>query len=145
VDTREDVIPNSLQLIAGRTGQEYNQRKNRKGAFWEDRYQATAVETDEHLAKCLVYIDLNMVGAGVVKPPSEYTLSGFNEIQRLQKRYTVLDLFSVGSEEHFREEHKQWVETEQEAAEIPGWQPHNYSGRGGKRTERASGFLQYAF
>ena len=28
-----DVLPRSLQLVAGRTGQEYNQRKNRKGAF----------------------------------------------------------------------------------------------------------------
>ena len=27
------VIPNSMQLVAGRTGQEYNQRKNRKGAY----------------------------------------------------------------------------------------------------------------
>ncbi len=33
VDTGEDVIPKSLQLIAGRTAQEYNIRKNRKGAF----------------------------------------------------------------------------------------------------------------
>ena len=47
-----DVIPNSIQLIAGRTGQEYNQRKNRKGAYWEDRYHATAVETDSHLIPC---------------------------------------------------------------------------------------------
>ena len=39
-----DVIPKSIQLIAGRTGQEFNQRKNRKGAYWEDRYHATAVE-----------------------------------------------------------------------------------------------------
>ena len=31
-----DVIPNSIKLIAGRTGQEFNQRKGRKGAFWED-------------------------------------------------------------------------------------------------------------
>jgi hypothetical protein len=57
VDTGErDVIPKSMQLIAGRAGQEYNQRKNRRGAFWEDRYHATAVETGEHLARCLVYI-----------------------------------------------------------------------------------------
>ena len=25
----------SIKLVAGRTGQEYNQRKNRNGAFWE--------------------------------------------------------------------------------------------------------------
>ena len=54
-------IPRSMQLIAGRTGQEYNQRKKRKGAFWQDRYHATAVESDDHLTRCMVYIDMNMV------------------------------------------------------------------------------------
>jgi putative transposase len=43
-DTAPDVIPQSMQLIAGRTAQDYNQRKARKGAFWEDRYHATAIE-----------------------------------------------------------------------------------------------------
>ena len=50
VDTVErNAIPKSIQLVAGRTGQEYNQRKSRRGAFWEDRYHATAVESGEHL------------------------------------------------------------------------------------------------
>ena len=44
-----DVIPNSIKLVAGRIGQEYNLRKKRKGAFWEDRYHATAVESEQHL------------------------------------------------------------------------------------------------
>ena len=78
VDTGEQVIQKNLQLIAGRTAQEYNIRKKRKGAFWEDRYHATAVQTDEHLAKCLVYIDLNMVRAGVALHPSEYSISWYN-------------------------------------------------------------------
>ena len=60
-DTGPNVIADSMQLIAGRTAQEYNQRKDRQGAFWEDRYHATVIETDEHLHRCLVYIDLNMV------------------------------------------------------------------------------------
>jgi len=48
VDTgKKDVISKSMQLVAGRTGQEYNQRKNRRGAYWEDRYHATAVESGE--------------------------------------------------------------------------------------------------
>jgi len=42
-----------MQLIAGRTAQEYNQRKGRKGAYWENRYFATAIDTHEHLARCL--------------------------------------------------------------------------------------------
>jgi len=65
-DQGQGEIASSMQLIAGRTGQDYNRRKARRGAFWEDRYHATAVESGEHLARCLVYIDLNMVRAGVV-------------------------------------------------------------------------------
>jgi putative transposase len=33
-----NVIPDSIKLVAGRTGQEYNVRKKRKRAFWEDWY-----------------------------------------------------------------------------------------------------------
>jgi hypothetical protein len=61
-----------MQLIAGRTAQEYNQRKNRQGAFREDRYHATAIEADEHLHRCLVYIDLNRVRAGAVNHPEKW-------------------------------------------------------------------------
>ncbi|MBW2011660.1 MAG: transposase, partial [Deltaproteobacteria bacterium] len=52
-DGPDAVISKSMQLVAGRTAQEYNQRKKRKGAFWEDRYHATAIEHDEHLLRCL--------------------------------------------------------------------------------------------
>ena len=45
-------ISKAVQLIAGRVGQEYNQRKGRKGAFWEDRYHATAIQAGDHLIRC---------------------------------------------------------------------------------------------
>ncbi len=32
---RRDVIPKSIKWVAGRTGQAYNQGKNRKSALWE--------------------------------------------------------------------------------------------------------------
>jgi putative transposase len=67
-DTGPNVITQSMQLTAGRTAQEYNQRKGRQGGFWEDRYHATAIETDEYLHRRLVYIDLNMVRAGRGEP-----------------------------------------------------------------------------
>jgi len=47
-DKSRDVIPDSIKLIAGRTGQEFNKRKARKGAYWEDRYHATAIEDGDH-------------------------------------------------------------------------------------------------
>ena len=87
-----DVIPKSMQLVAARTAQEYNNRKQRKGAFWEDRYHATAIEKDSHLSRCLAYIDLNMVRAGVVNHPKMWPFSGYNEIQDPPSRYRILDL-----------------------------------------------------
>ncbi len=64
-------ITRSTQLIAGRTAQEYNRRKGRRGAYWEERCHATAVDIGRYLARCLVYIDLNMVRTGVIEHPSE--------------------------------------------------------------------------
>ena len=91
VDNGKDVIPKSMQLVAGRTGQEYNQRKGRKGAFWEDRYHATIVQTNRHLMSCMTYIDLNMVRAGVVSHPLQWEESGYHEILRQPLRYGLID------------------------------------------------------
>jgi hypothetical protein len=75
--------------------QEHNQRKGKKGAFWEDRYHATAIEADEHLHRCLVYIDLNMARAGVVNHLGKWKESGFREIQKPPKRYAIINLQSL--------------------------------------------------
>ena len=114
-DSGPNVIANSMQLIAGRCGQEYNQRKRRHGAFWEDRYHATAIEADDHLHRCLVYIDLNMVRAGVVRHPSDSTESGYREIQNPPKRYGIVDLRELsslcgfGEIPDFQQAHRRWV------------------------------------
>ena len=115
-DGDRDVIPNSMRLVAGRTGQEYNQRKDRKGAYWEDRYHATAVESGDHLARCMVYIDTNMVRAGVVSHPSMWPSCGFNEIQEPRRKNVLIDyerlqrLHGAGSYDQLRSSHKGWVE-----------------------------------
>ena len=115
-DRGQGEIARSMQLIAGRTGQAYNRRKARKGAFWEDRYHATAVETGEHLARCLVYIDLNMVRAGAVAHPRDWELSGYREIQSPPSRYQIIDLEALTDApglrdvEELRDCHRRWVE-----------------------------------
>ena len=87
-----NVLPDSIKLVAGRTGQEYNVRKKRKGAFWEDRYHATAVESSRYLRQCITYIDMNMVRTGVVTNPAEWEYCGYNEIQNPRKRKGIIDL-----------------------------------------------------
>jgi putative transposase len=88
-------ISRSMQLVAGRTAQTYNERRSRLGAFWQDRYHATAVESDGHLVRCMTYIDLNMVRAGAVTHPSHWRESGYFEIQRLPQRYRIIDIGEV--------------------------------------------------
>ena len=115
-DGDRDVIPNSMQLVAGRTGQEYNQRKERRGAYWEDRYHATAVESGIHLARCIVYMDTNMVRAGVVEHPSMWPFSGYHEIQEPRRKNVLIDYERlqecVGAESYdkLKESHRGWVE-----------------------------------
>ncbi len=116
-DKDRDVIPNSIKLIAGRTGQEFNIRKNRKGAFWEDLYRATAIENGEHLLRCLMYIDLNMVRAGVVKHPSEWPFGGYNEIQEPKRKNVLIwydrlrELAGIETYDLMQAAHKKWVES----------------------------------
>jgi putative transposase len=116
-DMDRDAIPNSIKLVAGRTGQEFNQRKNRKGAFWEDRYHATAVESGDHLLRCLAYIDLNMVRAGVVNHPTEWHFGGYNEIQEPRRKNILVNhdrlrqLIGFDTYEKVKVGHKKWVES----------------------------------
>ena len=111
-----NAIPKSMQLVAGRLGQEFNKRKNRKGAFWEDRYHATAIETDQHLFQCIAYMDLNMVRAGVVSHPSDWNCTGYNEIQNPKQRYglidfqRLMDLLQIDGVEDLKSAHRGWVE-----------------------------------
>jgi len=115
-DGKVNIIPKSIQLIAGRTGREYNQRRSRKGAFWEDRYHATAIEGDDHLFRCMVYIDMNMVCTGTVSHPLKWESCGYNEIQNPRKRYALInykkltELLQSRSVEDFKDTYNGWIE-----------------------------------
>jgi putative transposase len=105
-----------MQLIAGRTGQEFNKRKRRGGAFWEVRYHATAVDSDEYLRRCMAYIDLKMVRAGVVDHPSKWLDSGYRAIQEPPQRYRVIDVEADANRMGYsgvvelQREQRHWVE-----------------------------------
>ena len=115
-DKGEVMIARSVQLVAGRTAQDYNRRKKRKGAFWEDRYQAAAVQADSHFVQCMLYLDLNMVRAGVVGHPSEWAFCGYNEIQSPPQRYSIIDrkrlmeLVGIGVGDELSRTHTGWVD-----------------------------------
>jgi putative transposase len=115
-DESTEVIPQSIQLVAGRTAQEYNQRKKRRGAFWEDRYHATVVDIDTYLLRCMLYIDLNMVRAGVVDHPRDWPFTGFHEIVSPPERYRLIDqeklleLFKGTDETTLTQDYSSWID-----------------------------------
>ena len=74
------------------------------------------MESDEHLRRCLVYLDLNMVRAGVVDHPAQWEMNGYNEILQPPARYGVIDqleltrLCGFTDAARFQEEYGRWVE-----------------------------------
>ena len=118
-----------MQLIAGCVGRAYNRRKRRQGAFWEDCYHATAVDTDDHLARCVTYIDLNMVRAGVVDHPRHWAEAGYHEIQQPPARYRIIDREALcgllgTADEKLAALQNQWIEATLArggAAREPQW------------------------
>ena len=85
-----DALAGLMHSLAGDFAREYNLRKRRKNAFWGERYHATLVEGTIYLWRCLRYIDLNMIRAGVVHHPQEWEWCGYQELAGLRHRYCLI-------------------------------------------------------
>jgi len=95
----------------------------------ERLHHVTAIEQNSHLSRCLVYIDLNMVRAGVVDHPRLWPFCGYHEIQDPPRRYRVIDLDSLigllgfTDLQKLQSAHKKWIEASLQIAE-PGRESH---------------------
>ena len=85
-------LSRAMQFLQGEFGQYYNGRKEREGAFWRDRYHSTLIQSGEHLGRCLFYLDLNMVRAGVVTHPEEWRHCGHHDLTGSRQRYRVVNV-----------------------------------------------------
>jgi putative transposase len=125
----EHSIPDSIRLIAGSTGQAFNRRKRRGGAFWEDRYHATAIESGTHLHRCMAYIDLNMCRNHVVPHPDAWATCGYHEIKSPPQRYQIIDrdrlaeLLGLRSTDDLAETQHEWIKASlaRDASRDPNW------------------------
>ena len=80
-----------MQELEGQFAQGYNRRKKRSGSFWEDRYHCTMIEPGPHLWNCMVYIELNMVRAGVVPHPEQWPWCSYQEWMGQRQRYVLIN------------------------------------------------------
>lgn len=83
-------ISQALQYLHGSIARKYNIAKCREGAFWSNRFYATRIQPGAQLGRCLFYIDLNMVRAGVVKHPQEWRHAGIQELFGDKQRYCII-------------------------------------------------------
>jgi putative transposase len=95
IESSEGGISLMMQKLEGGFASWFNRRKDRSGSFWEDRYHCTMVQDGKHLSKCIQYIDLNMVRAGVVSHPGDWPWCGYLELIGQKTRYRLLDLDRV--------------------------------------------------
>lgn len=84
-----------MQQAEGQWAQQYNRRKERGGAFWEGRYHCTLVGDRVHAERCMTYIELNMVRAGVVAHPGEWPWCSYQEWTGQRQRRRLVDLESA--------------------------------------------------
>lgn len=69
-----------VQELKQRFSKWYNNRKQRKGTLWEDRFRSVLLGGDEGaILAVAAYIDLNAVRAGIVSAPQEYEWCSFGE------------------------------------------------------------------
>ena len=87
-----DQVSEFVQKADGEFAQDYNRRKGRSGAFWQDRFHSTLVDSGQYLFECIKYIELNMVRCGVVKHPSQWPWCGYAELMGHRERFRLLDM-----------------------------------------------------
>lgn len=68
-------LPILMQALGRRYVQHFNRRHRRTGTLWEGRYRATLVDSDHYLLRCMAYLDLNPVRAGIVGQAADYLWS----------------------------------------------------------------------
>jgi putative transposase len=49
-----------------------NKHHGRVGHLWQSRFKSPLIETEHYLLRCMLYIDLNPVRAGLVKDPRDW-------------------------------------------------------------------------
>lgn len=85
-------ISEGLRYLHGRVAQWRNLQLKSSGSFWSDRFHSTLIQDGGHLGKCLFYIDLNMVRAGVVRHPSEWDACGYGEFYKPKQRCAIINM-----------------------------------------------------
>jgi putative transposase len=73
-------IPVVLQLLQGRYGRYFNQTWHRSGSVWHRRYRSKRIESDAHLIRSFMYLDMNPVRKRMVARPEDWEWSSYRSL-----------------------------------------------------------------
>src|SRR5687768_4717447 len=68
-------VSRALRALGSRFVRRYNDRSRRSGPLWEGRFRSSVVADDRYLYRCLAYIELNPVRAGMVSNAESFAWS----------------------------------------------------------------------
>ena len=76
VETYQDVLSVGLRFLNGRYAQAFNQRHERSGHLFGDRFAAYVIQDEEHLRAATEYVRQNPVRAGLCRRADDWPWSG---------------------------------------------------------------------
>ncbi len=87
-----------------------NETYQRHGSLWEGRYKCNVIESERYFLRCMRYIELNPVRAGMVDHPAKYRWSSYaanalgvsNAILTVQHEYVTLGSVAADRQSAYR-------------------------------------------
>ncbi len=75
------IAPEGLSILMQALGRSYvryyNDSSTHQGSLWQGRFRATLIDSEYYLFKCMTYIELNPVRAGLVSSAADYPWSSY--------------------------------------------------------------------
>jgi len=76
-----DTLSKAMHWIANSFSRRFNKASGRHGHLWEGRFRSTIVEAASYFFRCMAYLDLNPVRAGIAATPLGYRWCGHRAVR----------------------------------------------------------------
>ena len=92
---KAEAVPKLVISLGRRYVQYINTSYRRTGTLWDSRYKSSAIQAESYLLRCMRYIELNPVRAGMVDDPARYRWSSYchNGLGQRDERLTPHALY----------------------------------------------------
>jgi len=78
---RDDTLSMAMHWLSTSFTRRFNRLAGRNGHVWEGRFRSTIIEASSYFLRCMAYVDLNPVRAGLAAAPVDYGWNGHAALQ----------------------------------------------------------------